>query len=71
MLRPENAAPKFGIQDREIDGDDAAPEQRHAERGRGYDKLVADFDATDNVDLLTFEVGGADGGLFSLSAPDW
>ena len=59
-----NAAPKFGIQDREIDGDDAAPESvtRNVDEGM---KAVADFSATD-TDLLTFMLGGADGGMFSL-----
>ena len=41
-----NAAPKFGIQDREIDGDDAAPESvtRNVDEGT---KAIANFNATD------------------------
>ena len=60
-----NDAPKFGIQDREIDGDDAAPES--VMRTRDVDegtKAVGNFMATDDR-LLTFELGGADGGLLS------
>ena len=62
-----NVAPKFGIQDREIDGDDAAPESvtRNVDEGT---KPVGDFEATDD-DLVDYSLGGADGGMFSLSAP--
>ena len=62
-----NEAPKFGIQDREIDGDDDAPESvmRTVKEGN---KPVADFTANDD-DLLTFRVGGDDGGMFKLSDP--
>ena len=65
----ENAAPKFGIQDREIDGDDAAPESvtRNVDENT---KPVADFNAADgDNDLFVFGLGGADGGMFSLSDP--
>ena len=43
----ENAAPKFGIQDREIDGDDAAPESV-TRMVKEYDKAVGDFKAADS-----------------------
>jgi hypothetical protein len=63
----QNAAPKFGIQDREIDGDDAAPESvtRNIDENT---KAIADFKSTD-TDLLTFKLGGADEGLFKVSDP--
>ena len=63
----ENAAPEFGIQDRELDGDEAAPEQvtRNVDEGA---KEVAEFKATD-TELLVYDLGGADGGMFSLSGP--
>ena len=61
----QNAAPKFGIQDREIDGDDAAPESvtRNVDENT---KPVAETSAplTDNDLFVTFGLGGADGGLF-------
>ena len=62
-----NAAPKFGIQDRELDGDDDAPEgvTRMVKEGN---KPVADFMA-DDTDLLTFKLGGADYGMFKLVGP--
>ena len=62
-----NAAPKFGIQDRELDGDDDAPEQvtRNVDEGT---KAVAEFEATD-TELLVYDLGGADGGMFSLEGP--
>ena len=63
----ENAAPKFGVQDREIDGNDDAPESV-ARKVKEGDKAVGDFNATD-TDLLTFSLGGADGGMFKLSGP--
>ena len=59
-----NGAPKFGLQDREIDGDDDAPESvtRNVDEGN---KPVADFSASDgDDDLFTFKLGGADGGMF-------
>ena len=62
-----NAAPKFGIQDRELDGDDDAPESV-ARKVKENDKAVGDFSATDD-DLLTFTLNGADGGKFKLSGP--
>ena len=64
----ENAAPKFGIQDRELDGDDDAPESvtRMVDEGM---KAVGDFRATDTVDLLNFKLGGTDYGMFKLVGP--
>jgi hypothetical protein len=65
----ENEAPKFGIQDREIDGDDQAPEHvmRMVKEGN---KPVADFSASDgDDDLFTFKLGSDDEGMFSLSGP--
>ena len=64
-----NESPKFGIQDREIDGDDPAPEgvTRNVDEGT---KAVGDFTATDgDNELFVFNLGGADGGLFGLSGP--
>ena len=68
-LAAENDAPKYGIQDREIDGDDAAPESvtRNVDEGT---TAVGDFEATDTVDLVDYTLGGADGAMFSLSDPD-
>ena len=65
----QNAAPKFGIQDREIDGDDDAPESvtRNVDENT---KAVGDFSAADSDnDLFVFSLGGADGGLFKISDP--
>ena len=61
-----NTAPKFGVPDPVIDGDETEHVMREVDENEK--ETVGMFTATDG-DLLDYELGGADKALFSLSTP--